>query len=73
MSSVIAVDLGGTKLTTAIVDQDGHVTGRTKRPVAREGLGGSVEQIKVAIRESLDASRAANICAVGMIVPRHLQ
>jgi glucokinase len=69
MSSVIAVDLGGTKLTTAVVDPDGRVSGRTKRPVARTGLSASVEQIKLAVHESLDASQPAGIQAVGLIVP----
>jgi glucokinase len=77
MSSVIAVDLGGTKLTTALVDRDGRISGRTKRPVARMGgcAGGqakmiaSVEQIKRAIDESLDASEVADIRAIGLIVP----
>lgn len=69
MSSVIAVDLGGTKLTTAIVDREGHISGRMKRPVVRQGLGASVEQIKFAIQESLNASRADDLRAIGMIVP----
>jgi glucokinase len=69
MSSVIAIDLGGTKLTTAVVDRNGRVSGRTKRPVARTGLSASVEQIELALHESLDASQAADIQAVGLIVP----
>lgn len=69
MSSVIAVDLGGTKLTTAVVDRDGRVTGRTKRPVARTGLADSVSQIRAAIDESLSVAPAADVRAVGLIVP----
>jgi glucokinase len=69
MSSVIAVDLGGTKLTTAVIAGDGCVSGRTKRPVARGGLVDSVRQIKAAVRESLNAAPTANIRAVGLIVP----
>jgi glucokinase len=69
MSSVIAVDLGGTKLTTALVDQGGRVSGRTKRPVARTGLDASVKQIQLAINESLNASQVGDLCGVGLIVP----
>jgi glucokinase len=69
MPSVIAVDLGGTKLTTAVIDQNGRVSGRTRRPAARSGLVDSVRQIMAAIQESLNASPAADIRAVGIIVP----
>ena len=69
MPSVIAVDLGGTKLSTAVVDQNGCLYGRTKRPVARTGLSDSVKQIELAIHESVDASQATDIQAVGLIVP----
>jgi glucokinase len=69
MSSVIAVDLGGTKLTTAVIAGDGCVSGRTKRPVARGGLVDSVRQIKAAVRESLNAAPTADIRAAGLIVP----
>jgi glucokinase len=69
MPSVIAVDLGGTKLTSAVVDQNGRVSGRTKRPVQRTSLQATVAQIKSAIDESLDAAQAADIHAVGLIVP----
>jgi len=69
MSSVIAIDLGGTKLTTAVVDHNGRVSGRTKRPARRAGLQATVEQIESSIRESLDAAQAADVDAVGLIVP----
>jgi glucokinase len=69
MTSVVAVDLGGTKLTTAVVDRDGRVSGRTKRAVARTGLDDSVRQIAAAIHDSLDASPEADVRAVGLIVP----
>ena len=69
MPSVIAVDLGGTKLTTAVVDRDGRVSGRTKRPAARSGLVDSVRQIRAAVRESLNTTPTADVRAVGLIVP----
>ncbi len=69
MPSVIAIDLGGTKLTTAVVDGDGRVTGRTKRPAERRGLSASVEQIAASIRESIDQAGVTEIRGAGMIVP----
>lgn len=69
MSSVIAIDLGGTKLLTAVVDTDGRVTGRTQHPVERSSLRASVEQIKSAIHESLNRTKAGDVHAVGLIVP----
>lgn len=69
MPSVIAIDLGGTKLTTAVVDDDGRVRGRIKRPSDRGGLSASVEQIATSIRESMDQVRVAKVHAAGMIVP----
>jgi len=69
MPSVLAIDLGGTKLTTAVVDQDGCVSGRIKRSSVRTGLGDSVEQIQSAILESLQASQTPEVQAIGLIVP----
>lgn len=69
MSSVIAVDLGGTKLTTAVVNHDGRISGRTKRPAEHGGLAASIAQIKVAVGESLASSHETDIGAVGLIVP----
>jgi glucokinase len=69
MPSVIAVDLGGTKLATAVIDQTGRISGRTKRPAAHSGLVDSVRQIMAAIQESLNATPTADIRDVGVIVP----
>jgi len=69
MSSVIAVDLGGTKLTTAVVDPAGRVTARRKQPVEHGGLEVTVAQIAAGVRETLAASPAADVQAVGLIIP----
>lgn len=69
MPSVIAIDLGGTKLTTAVVDHDGRVRGRIKHPSDRGGLSASVEQIAASIRESIDQARVTEVHGAGMIVP----
>jgi glucokinase len=69
MPSVIAIDLGATKLTTAIVDSDGRVSGRTKRPTERGGLKASVAQIAMSVRESIDRAGISEVRDAGMIVP----
>ncbi len=69
MPSVIAIDLGGTKLTTAVVDSNGGVSGRTKRMAERGGLSASVEQIATSVRESIDQAGVAEVRGAGMIVP----
>ena len=69
MSSAIAVDLGGTKLSTAVVDRDGRVSGRTRRAVEKSSLRATVEQIEAAIYDSIDAAQGADVRALGLIVP----
>jgi glucokinase len=59
VTSVLAVDLGGTKTALALVDAAGTVRGRRQVPAARD-LAGSVDQI---------AAAAADADAVGLIVP----
>ena len=43
--TVLAIDLGGTKLATAAVEKDGKIRARRKVPVARESLQATVRQI----------------------------
>jgi glucokinase len=71
MSSVIAVDLGGTKLSTAVVDSQGAVTFRRKAAVDRDHPERATGQIARAIRESVDAARQAGVEVerCGLIVP----
>jgi glucokinase len=59
MSTVLAVDFGGTKTATALVDCDGRVRDRRRFPAAHT-LDGSVAQI---------AEAAGGARAVGVIVP----
>ncbi len=65
MTSVIAVDLGGTKLTT------GAVTFRQKAPVDRHDAARSLSQIAAAIREAAASAGASGIRidSCGLIVP----
>jgi glucokinase len=63
MSRVIAVDLGGTKLSAAVVDETGHIEQRLQRPVQAEDFAASVRQIASAIQQfNLQTP-------VGLIVP----
>lgn len=68
MPSVIAVDLGGTKLSAAVVDHTGAVSCRTKVPAATGNVRVSAEQIVQIVSEVVQASKT-NICAIGLIVP----
>jgi glucokinase len=61
MTSVYAVDLGGTKTAIARVHADGRITERRKLP-AQHALDATVDQISAAVRSS-DAQ------TVGIIVP----
>jgi glucokinase len=67
---VVAVDLGGTKVASAIVDASGNLSHRSKRPVNRENVESSVGQIADAIREAIAAAPdRKSIRAAGLIVP----
>ena len=59
MTAVLAVDLGGTKTTTALVDSSGRVSSRIKR-AAEHSVDAVAEQI---------VSAAHDADAVGIIVP----
>ncbi len=67
MDSVIAVDLGGTKLATALIDSAGKVSRRSKRPVTRADVRACVKQIHEAVEDA--ASGGPAIRGVGVIVP----
>lgn len=71
MPSVIAVDLGGTKLIAALVDAAGTVSHRMKIPVASGDVHATVDQIARAVEEVTHASGKSRIeiRAVGVIVP----
>ncbi len=42
---VLGIDIGGTKLAMAAVDDSGRVLARAKAPIRKEGLAGSVGQV----------------------------
>lgn len=65
MNSVIAVDLGGTKLSAAIVDETGRVLERIRRRVEAVDFSASVRQIADVIHEMMRQPQTG----VGLIVP----
>jgi glucokinase len=71
MDSVIAIDLGGTKLTTAVVDRDGNVSWRKKLATDASSLEATVEQIVAVVHEAMAASSGliADSSTLGIIVP----
>ncbi|MFL6352729.1 MAG: ROK family protein [Bryobacteraceae bacterium] len=70
MDAVVAVDLGGTKLTTAIVDAAGKILYRNKFAVERGGVDACVEQIADAIRQALSTPDIRQqVRRIGIIVP----
>jgi glucokinase len=68
MPHVIAVDLGGTKLSAAVVDEQGRILFRSKIESGAGNFAASVGRITGAIREAETAS-ASPISGVGMVVP----
>lgn len=71
MPSVIAVDLGGTKLSAALVDGAGVISCRVKTPVASGIVRATVDQIARAVGELEHTSGKSRdeIRAIGVIVP----
>ena len=71
MSSVIAVDLGGTKLSAALVDAAGELSYRVKIPVTSGDTRATVDQIAQVVAEVLHASGISRegVRAIGVIVP----
>lgn len=71
MDSVIAIDLGGTKLRAAVVDRDGTVLWRKKLPAAAGNPAATIERIVQVIHEAETALPASphGRRPVGIIVP----
>jgi glucokinase len=63
---VLAIDVGGTKLSTAIVDRDGRIVARNKVPVDRSGAAALARQIAELAPVNTDK---ADVKAAGAIVP----
>jgi glucokinase len=64
-SSVIAVDLGGTKLLAGVLNEDGVVVKRTVRPTAVQSQDALLEELDGAIEELLED----DVGAIGVGLP----
>lgn len=70
MDSVFAIDLGGTKLATAVIDASGTLCQRMKAPVSRGNVQALIDQIARVICDVTQGTGAENrVRAVGLIVP----
>lgn len=67
----LAVDVGGTKIAAALVDEHGAVLARARRPTDAAGGGASVLDAMAACLDSLDLGTyevaALGVCAAGVI------
>jgi glucokinase len=68
---VLAVDLGGTKASFAVVDADGAVRARTKRPSHEGGIAIGHDVLAAAAGETVRAAglRWTDVRAAGVVVP----
>ena len=68
---VLAIDLGGTKLATAVVDSQGRILSSRKEPVVRSSPGATVDQIAAECNSVVASSGVSwdGISRVGLIVP----
>jgi glucokinase len=68
---VLAIDLGGTKLATAVVDGTGRVLSIRSVPVDKRSFAAGLEQIAAEAHAAAEASGAAwsEISRAGLIVP----
>jgi glucokinase len=71
MSPVLAIDLGGTKVSIAVVDSDGAVRARTKRPSHEGGMAVSHEALGASAADTVHAAglRWTDVRAAGVVVP----
>jgi glucokinase len=71
MDAVVAIDLGGTKLTTAVVDTTGKILYRNKVAVERGDVRLCAEQLTESVRQAISTVNIAQeqIRAMGVIVP----
>ena len=68
---VVAIDLGGTKASFAVIGADGVVRARTKRPSHEGGAAVSCEAIAASAADALRAAglRWTDVGAAGVVVP----
>jgi glucokinase len=69
-SAVLAVDIGGTKISLCVVSGSGEVLASRRIPTSSEdGARAVIARLNVAARALLDDVGAADICGVGIVTP----
>jgi glucokinase len=69
--NALAIDLGGTKAAFAVIDEQGHILARTRRPSHEGGTAASFPSLGEAAAETVTAAGLSwsAISGVGLIVP----
>jgi glucokinase len=69
--TVLAVDLGGTKASFAVIDADGAVRARTKRPSHEDGVALSAEMVAATAADTVRTAglRWTDVRGAGVVVP----
>jgi glucokinase len=67
----LAIDLGGTKVAFAVVDSDGAVLSRSKRPSHEGGMAVSLDTLAAAAADTVSTAGLtwADVRAAGVVVP----
>jgi len=65
----IGVDVGGTKILAGVLDREGRILRRTEHPTPAE----SREDVLAALGEAVESVRDAEVAAVGLGFPSHLE
>lgn len=65
------VDIGGTKIASALFTEDGEISALAKAPIDKEGGDAAAAQVKAAVAALDEAARSAGgrLAAVGLCVP----
>jgi len=69
---LVGVDIGGTNIAAGLLDREGHIIARSRRPArALEGPAATLGMVNEAIREVLDQAGAttSQVAGIGMGVP----
>ena len=71
-TNVIGVDMGGTKILSAVIDAEGNILGTAKVPTkAKKGASEVIDRIADSVRKAIDKSGVAaeSIQAIGIGAP----
>ncbi len=73
MEKILALDLGGTKIYSALVDREGRILREDLRPtIAEDGFSSVVERIIASLHQVLSAECGAPPLGIGAAVPAYI-